>query len=85
MQLPTIDIVSDQLYSLQLYSLICDPLCLVDVNRRQALILEMLTESGRDTSISQSPFATLVKRLQESLTRMESFEVVSVSPSGDGA
>jgi E3 ubiquitin-protein ligase TRIP12 len=33
---------------------------------------------------SASPLAVLLKRLQESFTRMESFEVVTVSPGGDG-
>jgi E3 ubiquitin-protein ligase TRIP12 len=32
----------------------------------------------------QTPFATLVKKLQESLTRMESFDVVTVAQSSDG-
>ena len=32
----------------------------------------------------QTPFAVFVKKLQESLTRMESFEVVSVGQSADG-
>jgi len=32
----------------------------------------------------QSPFATFVKKLQESLTRMEPFDVVTVAQGGDG-
>ncbi len=32
----------------------------------------------------QTPFAVFVKKLQESLTRMESFEVVTVAQSIDG-
>ena len=30
------------------------------------------------------PIAALVKKLQESLTRMESFEVITVSPGAEG-
>ena len=33
---------------------------------------------------SQTPFATLVKKLQESLTKMESFDVVTVAQNMDG-
>ena len=32
----------------------------------------------------QTPFATLVKKLQESLTRMESFDVITVTQNSDG-
>lgn len=37
---------------------------------------------GYGTSPSQTPLAILVKRLQESLTRMESYDVVTTSPGG---
>lgn len=33
---------------------------------------------------NQSPFAILVKKLQESLTRMESFDVITVTQNSDG-
>lgn len=33
---------------------------------------------------SETPLAIFVKKLQESLTRMESFEVVTVAQSADG-
>lgn len=39
----------------------------------------------KSVSPGQTPFATLVKKLQESLTRMESFDVVTVAQSSDGA
>lgn len=35
-------------------------------------------------SSSQTPLAILVKKLQESLTRMESFDVVTVTQGVDG-
>lgn len=60
---------------------------IVDISRRQALLLKTLTvhsNGGNESPSHPSPFGTLVKRLQESLTRMESFEVVTVSPGGDG-
>lgn len=54
----------------------------VDPTRRQQLLFETFAGrslAGSSTPTSQSPFAILVKKLQESLTRMESFEVVTVS------
>jgi E3 ubiquitin-protein ligase TRIP12 len=50
---------------------------------RQCLIFEALT-SRCLLKASNPPFAIVVKHLQECLTRMETFEVVTVSPSGDG-
>lgn len=38
---------------------------------------------GKGTASSASPMATFVKKLQESLTRMESFNVITVSQSSD--
>ena len=35
-------------------------------------------------SNSQTPFSTLVKKLQESLTKMESFDVITVAQNMDG-
>jgi E3 ubiquitin-protein ligase TRIP12 len=60
----------------------------VPLRVRQRLIFEALTSRPPSVNASQpsnSSFVTVVKRLQESLTRMENFEVVTVSPSGDGA
>ncbi|KAL0569563.1 Ubiquitin fusion degradation protein 4 [Marasmius crinis-equi] len=56
----------------------------VPVTRRKELLLEALVNRrNKLPSGAQTPFATLVKKLQESLTRMESFEVVTVSQSSD--
>ncbi|KAF8519043.1 hypothetical protein BU17DRAFT_48078 [Hysterangium stoloniferum] len=55
---------------------------IVGPKRRQQLLFETFIDrgpSGSDSPNGQTPFATLVKKLQESLTRMESFEVVTVS------
>lgn len=46
---------------------------------RRRLLFEVLSQE--DASTSTSPLATLVKRLQESLSRMESFDVVTASQS----
>jgi hypothetical protein len=40
--------------------------------------------AGSVSPMLQTPFSILVKKLQESLTRMESFEVVTVSQGIDG-
>ena len=59
----------------------------VETSRRQQLLLEMFIErpiAGSTSPSSQTPFSILVKKLQESLTRMESFEVVTVSQGIDG-
>lgn len=56
-------------------------------SRRQQLLLETFVErpiAGNNSPTSQTPFSILVKKLQESLTRMESFEVVTVSHGIDG-
>ncbi|KAF8074929.1 hypothetical protein FPV67DRAFT_1559549 [Lyophyllum atratum] len=61
-----------------------DPTRSPDLKRRQELLLEAF--SGRRTkgfTGTQSPFTTLVKKLQESLTRMESFDVVTVAQGVD--
>ncbi|KAF7309974.1 Ubiquitin-protein ligase [Mycena indigotica] len=50
--------------------------------RRKELLLDAFV--GRRSKLgTNSPFATFVKKLQESLTRMESFEVVTVTPGID--
>jgi E3 ubiquitin-protein ligase TRIP12 len=38
----------------------------------------------RNLNANQTPFATLVKKLQESLTRMETFDVITVAANSDG-
>ncbi|OCH91486.1 hypothetical protein OBBRIDRAFT_775037 [Obba rivulosa] len=56
----------------------------VPLGRRRELFFSALTT--RKTRIATSgptPFATFVKKLQESLTRMESFEVVTIAQSAD--
>lgn len=56
----------------------------VSLDTRQKLLLESFTtQSGTESPSSQSPLAVLVKRLQESLTRLENFEVVTVSQGED--
>ena len=55
------------------------------VNRRREIFFDVFT-ARKVTALngSQTPFAIFVKKLQESLTRMESFEVVTVAQSIDG-
>ena len=56
----------------------------VSLNRRQELFFTAFTSRKTKGGAGQTPFAVFVKKLQESLTRMESFEVVSVAQSADG-
>ncbi|RDB23948.1 Ubiquitin fusion degradation protein 4 [Hypsizygus marmoreus] len=61
-----------------------DPTRTLDVKRRKEILLEAF--SGRrmkSLNSTQTPFATLVKKLQESLTRMENFDVVTVAQGSD--
>ncbi|KAJ7087706.1 hypothetical protein C8R43DRAFT_1092601 [Mycena crocata] len=56
----------------------------LNLARRKELLLDAF--SGRRTKVvgsTQTPFATFVKKLQESLTRMESFDVVTVAQGVD--
>lgn len=56
-----------------------------DVRKRKELILEAFTaRRTRGLSNGQTPFSTFVKKLQESLTRMENFDVITVAQSSDG-
>ncbi|KAG7094023.1 hypothetical protein E1B28_007645 [Marasmius oreades] len=56
----------------------------VPVARRKELLLEALGNRRNKLTIgAHTPFTTFVKKLQESLTRMESFEVVTISQSSD--
>jgi hypothetical protein len=58
---------------------------IVSTKRREELILDAFaTRRGKRSSGSASPFSTFVKKLQESLTRMEAFDVVTVAQGGDG-
>jgi E3 ubiquitin-protein ligase TRIP12 len=55
------------------------------MKRRQELLLEAFTSRrSKGVANSQTPLAIFVKKLQESLTRMESFEVVTVAQGIDG-
>ncbi|TFK26191.1 ubiquitin-protein ligase [Coprinopsis marcescibilis] len=57
---------------------------LVGIKRRKELLLDAFTgRQAKGLQQSQTAFATLVKKLQESLTRMESFEVITVSQNSD--
>ncbi|THU92737.1 hypothetical protein K435DRAFT_671560 [Dendrothele bispora CBS 962.96] len=56
----------------------------VPLARRKELLLDALvSRRNKVLNGSQTPFSTFVKKLQESLTRMESFDVVTVSQSSD--
>ena len=52
--------------------------------RRELLFRVFTTQKSKGGVYGQTPLATLIKKLQESLTRMESFEVVTVAQSSDG-
>ncbi len=58
---------------------------IVSVTRRRELFFDAFT-SGKAKNMNggQTSFAVLVKKLQESLTRIESFDVTTVSQSSDG-
>ncbi|KAI8996413.1 hypothetical protein BD414DRAFT_455102 [Trametes punicea] len=55
----------------------------VPCSRRQELFFAAFTSRRSKGLGGQTPFAVFVKKLQESLTRMESFEVISVAQSAD--
>lgn len=55
----------------------------VTSKRRQELLYDSFSRIPRGGTVSQSPLAVLVKKLQESLTRMEDFDVVTVSQGTD--
>lgn len=58
---------------------------IVSIQRRKEILLDALTgRKSKLLNINQTPFATLVKKLQESFTRMESFEVITVAQNNDG-
>ncbi|KAI0352109.1 hypothetical protein OH77DRAFT_1428880 [Trametes cingulata] len=56
---------------------------IVPLNRRQELFFTAFTSRKSKGAGGQTPLAVFVKKLQESLTRMESFEVISVAQSAD--
>ena len=58
---------------------------LVSIARRQELPLDaFIVRKSKVLAGSQTPFAIFVKKLQESLTRMEAFDVVTVTQGMDG-
>ncbi|KAJ7066382.1 ubiquitin-protein ligase [Mycena amicta] len=59
-----------------------DPERNLNLVSRKELLLDAFV-GRRSKHGNNSPFATFVKKLQESLTRMESFEVVTVTPGVD--
>ncbi|KAF5336718.1 hypothetical protein D9758_015081 [Tetrapyrgos nigripes] len=67
-----------------LLQLATEPKRKVPLAQRKELLLDALvSRRNKVLSGSQTPFTTFVKKLQESLTRMESFDVVTVSQSSD--
>lgn len=56
---------------------------IVSLPRRKELLLDALVQRKMKVLNGQTPFATFVKKLQESLTRMESFDVVTVTQGSD--
>jgi hypothetical protein len=57
----------------------------VSIARRQELLLDAFSaRKSKALAGSQTPFAIFVKKLQESLTRMEAFDVVTVTQGMDG-
>lgn len=71
----------------QLACVYCDiDLLPVPLKKRREMLLDALCGrriKGLDSN--QTPFSTFVKKLQESLTRMESFDVVTVAQNSDGS
>jgi len=60
--------------------------CVVDLQRRKEILLDAFAARKiKSLNASQTPFATLVKKLQESLTRMETFDVITVASNSDGS
>lgn len=55
----------------------------VSVQRRQAMLLEAFSRKVKPMHL-QTPFSVFVKKLQESLTRMEPYEVVTIAQGIDG-
>ncbi|KAH9479473.1 E3 ubiquitin-protein ligase UPL3 [Psilocybe cubensis] len=56
----------------------------VSLQRRREILLDAFSSRKvKNLTANQTPFATLVKKLQESFTRMESFEVITVAQNSD--
>lgn len=55
----------------------------LSIDKRRELFFEAFTSRKVKGANGQTPLAIFVKKLQESLTRMESFEVVTVAQSAD--
>ncbi|KAL1941289.1 hypothetical protein VTO73DRAFT_7501 [Trametes versicolor] len=55
----------------------------VPLARRQELFFTAFTSRKSKGTGGQTPFTVFVKKLQESLTRMESFEVISIAQNAD--
>ncbi|KAI0306092.1 hypothetical protein B0F90DRAFT_1808594 [Multifurca ochricompacta] len=56
----------------------------IPISRRQELLLDAFTaRKSKAPAGSQTPFSIFVKKLQESLTRMEAFDVVTVTQGMD--
>jgi len=55
----------------------------VSAQRRQDIFLEAFSRKAKPMHI-QTPFSVFVKKLQESLTRMEPYEVVTIAQGVDG-
>lgn len=56
----------------------------MSVQRRQGMLLEAFSRKSKPIH-TQSPFSVFVKKLQESLTRMEPYEVVTIAQGVDGS
>ena len=56
---------------------------IVPLSEREELMMSVLA-TVKDPQAQTTPLAVFVKKLQESLTRMESFDVTTVSSNSDG-
>ena len=56
----------------------------MSAQRRQDVFLEAFSRKAKPMHI-QTPFSVFVKKLQESLTRMEPYEVVTIAQGVDGS
>ncbi|KAF8557697.1 hypothetical protein OG21DRAFT_1434490 [Imleria badia] len=55
----------------------------VPIKRRQEILFETFTRSSRIGILNPPPLAVLVRKLQESMTRMENFEVITIAQGSD--
>jgi E3 ubiquitin-protein ligase TRIP12 len=56
----------------------------VSVQQRQGMLMEAFSRKSKPIH-AQTPFSVFVKKLQESLTRMEPYEVVTIAQGVDGS